>query len=106
MPTPEFPVAIWYLLGAVLGVQVISLLVQLRQGARLRRLENRTAATAPTAGEPSDHPKTDELRGQRKLFRQFLEEDPARQELPKREQFEQFRQWRAEKGLNWKSPAS
>jgi hypothetical protein len=38
-------------------------------------------------------------------FEIFLEENPARRNLPKNEQFTAFRRWRAEKGLNWRAPA-
>ena len=42
---------------------------------------------------------------QKKWFAEFLAEEPARQELPKKEQFAEFRRWRDERGLNWKGPA-
>lgn len=34
-------------------------------------------------------------------FEKFLEEDPQRRLLGKKEQFASYRRWRAEKGLNW-----
>ena len=34
-------------------------------------------------------------------FETFLNEDPSRRELPKREQFAAYRQWRQERGMNW-----
>ena len=37
-------------------------------------------------------------------FETFLNEDPARRELPKREQFAAYRQWRKERGMNWSKP--
>lgn len=39
----------------------------------------------------------------RRAFETFLSEDPSRQKLAKREQFAAYRQWRKEKGLNWKN---
>ncbi len=34
-------------------------------------------------------------------FEMFLGEDPSRRNLPKGEQFAEYRKWRQEKGLNW-----
>ena len=34
-------------------------------------------------------------------FEQFLDEDPSRRELPKAEQFTEYRRWRNDRGLNW-----
>lgn len=34
-------------------------------------------------------------------FEEFLNEDPERRKLGKKEQFKAYRAWRAEKGLNW-----
>lgn len=35
-------------------------------------------------------------------FEEFLNEDPARRSLSKKEQFAAYRDWRSLKGLNWK----
>jgi hypothetical protein len=35
------------------------------------------------------------------LFEEFLDEDPQRRDLGKKEQFAAFRAWRSAKGLNW-----
>jgi hypothetical protein len=35
-------------------------------------------------------------------FEEFLNEDPTRQSLSKKEQFAAYRDWRSQKGLNWK----
>ena len=37
-------------------------------------------------------------------FEEFLNEDPQRRALPKKEQFKAYRRWRADKGLNWAKP--
>lgn len=34
-------------------------------------------------------------------FEEFLNEDPQRRTLAKKEQFKAYRKWRTEKGLNW-----
>ncbi len=35
-------------------------------------------------------------------FEEFLNEDPSRRSLGKKEQFTAYRNWRSQKGLNWK----
>lgn len=35
-------------------------------------------------------------------FEDFLDEDPQRRSLTKKEQFAAYRDWRSQKGLNWK----
>lgn len=35
-------------------------------------------------------------------FEEFLNEDPSRRALTKKEQFAAYRDWRSQKGLNWK----
>jgi hypothetical protein len=35
-------------------------------------------------------------------FEEFLNEDPSRRLLSKKEQFAAYRDWRSQKGLNWK----
>jgi hypothetical protein len=35
-------------------------------------------------------------------FEEFLNEDPSRRSLGKKEQFAAYRDWRSQKGLNWK----
>lgn len=37
------------------------------------------------------------------MFEEFLNELPDRRSMNKKDQFEAYRKWRAEKGLNWNS---
>ena len=37
-------------------------------------------------------------------FENFLNEDPARRDLSKTEQFNAYRLWRQKKGMNWSNP--
>lgn len=89
------------LLIAVVAQIVLLLIVWLSQlglGLRMRRIESRLAALEP---EPIIRRTNPEAREGKRLFAQWLSEDPARRDLPKKEQFAGFRQWRAEQGLNW-----
>jgi len=70
----------WFLptvIGTVIFLQLVLLIAVLRLSARVSRLFRLIASPVP----------------------------PASQDLPKKEQFAAFRQWRDDKGLNWKGPA-
>ena len=99
----------WFLptvLGTVIFLQLVLLIAVLRLSGRVSRLFRLIAGSAPPAissQELADRKET--TSEQKKWFEEFLEEDSSRRDLPKKEQFAAFRQWREEKGLNWKSPA-
>lgn len=92
---------------AVVAVLVgLHLLVALRIATRLARIERRLAA-AHEEQQAALHPVESLVerkaanRENKQMFRKFLEEDPERRKLPKKEQFEGYRRWRQERGLNW-----
>lgn len=103
------PAALWVLISVVILLQVILLIGQMRQSRRLKRLERMrnasipTQETAPNGGAESLDERKSEVKEKKELFQEFLEEDPARKELPKKEQFAEFRKWRSATGLNWVS---
>ena len=99
----ENPLLIPSLLGALLALQLVVLVMLLRLSGRLSRLSRRNAPQAPAAGKELGERRESNAE-QKKSFALFLAEDPARTELPKKEQFAAFRRWRDQKGLNWKSP--
>lgn len=83
---------------AVLNLLALALLVRLSS-----RVSNLARAVAPV---PEAVPEREEIpAASAGAFEAFLAEDPARRELPKKDQFAAFRRWRAEKGLNWRAPA-
>lgn len=91
------------LLAAGVFFLFLLLLAVVRAGGCLQRLERLLGERdtgSPAAGtvELAPRPANDGA------FREFLSEDPARRKLAKREQFEAYRQWRKEKGLNWSAP--
>lgn len=76
------------------------LVAVVRAGSCLQRVERLLAERelAPGADESAQAAmKT----ANDSAFMEFLAEDPARRQLPKREQFDAYRLWRKEKGLNW-----
>ncbi len=98
----DFPGTLWFLLGLILFLQVIGLLHRLVLGARLRRIERQLASgRKPSSAEPEPAEPASSESEQAGLFEEFLSEDPQRRLLSKKEQFEGFRKWRKERGLNW-----
>lgn len=90
----------WILLGVQAGLLVLLWLGQLIQGARLRRIERQLVTGQAQAGPELQRIK-DGNRESKRLFESWLDEEPARRSLPKKEQFAGFRKWRSEQGLNW-----
>jgi hypothetical protein len=77
------------LLGMAIGIR-----------RRLSRIESRMLEPAGRHGDAESalsHAET----SAGGAFEAFLNEDPARRNLPKGEQFAEYRRWRQEKGLNW-----
>lgn len=94
MPESEMSTMV-ILLASCAGLLVLLLLLVFRISGRLARMEvllgqgqnhRETGDSAPSAGG---------------AFEIFLNEDPARRDLPKAEQFSAYRQWRHERGMNW-----
>ena len=83
-------VLLGWLLVLVLGVS-----------RRLARLERRLAVDVGHQ-EAGDAVAVESPAGG--AFEAFLDEDPARRELPKGEQFAAYRRWRHERGMNWSKP--
>ncbi len=70
--------------------------------ASLRRLEGRMQRAD---AERSQNEEKSEWEGSTETadsaFDRFMVEDTSRRHLPKREQFEAYRRWRQENGMNW-----
>lgn len=101
VPQPELPTALWILLGVQTALLVLLWIVQLVHGARLRRILRQLKIAKPT-----DRREKLESRSDGGMFESWLDEDPSRQLLPKKEQFAAYRKWRAERGMTWNSPGS
>jgi len=85
-------------------VILIVLLVLVRLSGRVAWLCRKI--TPPAAAKSQELVDRKEASGeQKKWFAEFLAEDPARRDLPKKEQFAESRRWREAKGLNWKGSA-
>lgn len=107
----DLPFALWLSIGGIAFLLLVILLALSRLRTRLLWIQRallamETAqATREARASPEDHPGLDQRKSanqvQKRHFRQFLEEDPARREMPKKEQFSAFRKWRSERGLNW-----
>lgn len=103
MPVLELPMSLWFLLGAILLLQLLVWFSQMSTSRRLRRIEELLGTKSRASGkvDASAAEAASEAGEQSKLFQEFMLEDPARADLPKKEQFAAFRKWRSEKGLNW-----
>jgi hypothetical protein len=101
----ENPMLIPSLLGALVVLQLLVVVVLFRLSGRVSRLFRLIASPVPPATrELAD--RRESSADHKKWFALFLSEDPARGDLPKKEQFAAFRRWREEKGMNWKNPAN
>lgn len=107
MPVPELPLSLWIMLGVIVGLQVILMLQVAGLSARVRRLRD-SRGSVPVQATVESGGSLEEVKArnseQKQWFARFLEEDPSRRDLPKKEQFEAFRRWRNERGLNWRAP--
>jgi len=106
-PLLENPVFIPALLGVLLFLQLVLLIAVFNLSGKVSRLMRWAASKenrVPDAGDLRLAEQKEANSEQKHLFASFLAEDPARRELPKKEQFAEFRRWREEKGLNWKNP--
>ncbi len=102
----ESPLFVPSLAGAILILQLVMLSMLASLSGKVARLSRREAAAAPAAQPAGEVAEVKEANSEQKqLFAVFLEEEPSRRELSKKEQFAAFRRWRDEKGLNWKKPA-
>ncbi len=101
----ESPLFVPSLAGVILVLQLVLLAMVASLSGKVARLARRDTAVpaAPPAGELAEVKEANAE--QKQLFAVFLEEDPSRSGLSKKEQFAAFRRWRDEKGLNWKKPA-
>jgi hypothetical protein len=104
MADPEIPATLWFLSGTTLFLLLLVWIGQHRLRSQLRRIEDRLSTTGiPSTGgmEASLSDRKGENREQKRLYQEFLDEEPARKDLAKKEQFAAFRKWRKDRGLNW-----
>lgn len=102
MPETDFATLI-NLVGTCAGLLFLILLGVIMVFMRVCRLERLLAvkkAASPSASSENETRQVIESRagGQ---FERFLEEDPTRLMLTKKEQSSAFRKWRQEHGMNW-----
>jgi hypothetical protein len=103
MPETELPPLLWGLLGTNLFFLLLVWIGQIGAKNRLKRIEIQLANRKESSSRPisGEHDKKADEHEQYLIFQEFLDEDPTRSELPKKEQFAAYRKWRKEKGLNW-----
>lgn len=99
---PLFPFAITFLCYLASSVLVLILFLLILINSKLSALNAKLARTSYSAKiEDADAtPDSVEVHSGTH-FEEFLNEDPERRQLTKKEQFKAYRAWRSEKGLNW-----
>ncbi len=104
----EFPLSITILCYVAVAVLLIILIMLFRISSQVGEFSNNFKKSTRPSSSPSassDTPPETEAPaievGPGTPFEEFLNEDLARRELPKKEQFKAYRKWRADKGLNW-----
>ncbi len=104
----SFPLSIIILCYVATGLLVLILLLLFIMNSKLSalyaKLSRPSRYTKPESSEPTpdsvDPP--DEVEATAGThFEEFLNEDPERRKLTKKEKFKAYRAWRSEKGLNW-----
>jgi hypothetical protein len=110
---PEFPFAITVLCYTAVGLLLAILLLLLRMSGQIIILSNRLKKSTrsesirpSSTGEITDNIETEPETSVTEVgpgtpFEEFLNEDPERRRLSKKEQFKEYRKWRDDKGLNW-----
>ena len=109
MPSAEPGIStVVILLAAATGLLFLLLLTAIGIRGRLVRLERLLApkkdespAVRASSGGAQSTPQTDVEVTSGGVFETFLNEDPIRRNLPKKEQAAAYRKWRQEKGMNW-----
>ncbi len=109
----EFPLSITILCYVAVALLALILIVLVRISGkistvsqRLRRLGSRSdksssSSSATSADSESESESQTVEAGPGTPFEEFLNEDPKHRTLPKKDQFKEYRKWRAAKGLNW-----
>lgn len=105
MPTavePYFPFSIVILAYVATGALILILLMLLRMSSQLGALSIRLTKSSRSSKltDAEAMPNISEAEPGTP-FDEFLNEDPERRNLAKKEQFKAYRKWRADKGLNW-----
>ena len=102
MPEADAPtvlILLWLAVALLVCLLVCLLALGLVTFRRLSRIERRLVENSGRQEAAEAAAATEIHAGG--AFEAFLTEDPSRRELPKREQFAAYRQWRHERGLNW-----
>jgi hypothetical protein len=99
MPEPQAPLLL-ILLATCVGLLAVTLLLVFRMSRKLSRIESSLAQGVRHPESAGQAPGAAETAAGG-AFEEFLQEDPARRDLPKGEQFSAYRSWRQRKGMNW-----
>lgn len=88
---------------AVLCLLVVQCLMMMRLMRRVSQIAIASARTDKEREKEREERERELVVKNESAFESFLKEDPSRMQLTKSEQFAAYRQWRKNKGLNWKT---
>ncbi|MGJ8633406.1 MAG: hypothetical protein ACSHX7_05755 [Luteolibacter sp.] len=92
-------------IGVALLFLILLMLLKISSQLGISKTRSSSSSRSKRTSEPESQsevePNMAEVRPDTP-FEEFLNEDPLRHNLPKKEQFKEYRKWRAAKGLNWK----
>jgi hypothetical protein len=98
----SFPFAITFLCYIATGVLVLILFLLILINTKLSALSAKLSRSSRSAKiEDADASPGSVEAPSGTHFEEFLNEDPERRRLAKKEKFKAYRAWRSEKGLNW-----
>ncbi len=107
----EFPLTITILGYVAVALLALILLTLIRISGKIstvaHRLRKMGTRSEKSSSASTESPSEEESEAQTveaepgTPFEEFLNEDPKHRTLPKKDQFKEYRKWRAAKGLNW-----
>ncbi|WAC19249.1 hypothetical protein OVA24_18650 [Luteolibacter sp. SL250] len=102
MPETEISTVV-ILIAACAGILFLILIGVMVMGSRLARIERLLAVQSENSREQATQRRTGEVIETRSgtAFDKFLDEEPSRKLLSKKEQSAAYRKWRQEQGMNW-----
>lgn len=103
--TLQIPATLYILGCSLAALLLVIILLLIRITSKLGNMGFREDEWSPPifSGQSKDSPAPSEVE-RRTHFDEFLNEDPERRVMSKKEQSEAFRKWRDLKGLNWSAP--
>lgn len=99
-PTITHDILSYVSLSFLIAIFLIALRINSKLSGGTNKITNRARQNSAVSNSEKSEPHVEAANGT--PFEEFLNEDPARRKMSKKEQFAAYRDWRSTKGLNWK----